>query len=81
MEGQNSGRVEPLLVSEDEFKGWVSTSKNRLQDLSAMGGGVASAPVAVVSEPNNLMRGTYAMLDARGRQVDYCISGCASGRS
>jgi len=46
-----------------------------------MGGGVASAPVAVVSEPNNLMRGTYAMLDARGRQVDYCISGCASGRS
>ena len=57
IEGQNSGRVEPLLLTEDEFQAWVARHRAAVEQ-----GGVT-----MVTESNELMRGTYAMLDARGR--------------
>lgn len=54
--GQNDGRVEDLLVSDEEFAAFVA----RHQGIS----------VPVVSESNSLMSGSYAMLDPAGRFFD-----------
>lgn len=54
MEGQNDGRVEPLLIQKDEFDAWVA----RHQPL------VAAAGIPLVPETNEAMLGSYAMLDA-----------------
>jgi radical S-adenosyl methionine domain-containing protein 2 len=54
--GQNDDKVEPLLISKEEFDGWVA----RHRELDAEGLG----PVA---EDNRDLTGTYLMLDALGR--------------
>lgn len=49
--------VEELLISDQQFKAWV--------DRHAAA--AAAAHITLVAEHNDQMRGTYAMLDARGR--------------
>jgi radical S-adenosyl methionine domain-containing protein 2 len=62
--GQNSGRVEPLLSSDDDFAGFVE----RHRGLSAEG-------IEVVPEDNDDMRGSYAMVDPAGRFFDNAGGG------
>ena len=58
IEGENNGRVEPLLVSGDEFVEYVQRHRQ----------GLSHAPeIQVVAEDNEAMLGTYAMIDAQGR--------------
>jgi radical S-adenosyl methionine domain-containing protein 2 len=64
VEGQNDGRVEPLLCSDDEFAGFVA----RHRGLEAHG-------IAVVPEDNEDMRGSYAMVDPAGRFFDNASGG------
>ncbi len=54
--GQNDGLVEPLLVTRQEFEGWVE----RHRELDAEG-------IGPVAEDNRDLTGTYLMLDALGR--------------
>ncbi|MCK4872593.1 MAG: viperin family antiviral radical SAM protein [Phycisphaerales bacterium] len=54
--GQNDGRVEPLLVSGDQFAAFV----DRHQHLEAYG-------IQVVTENNDAMTAAYAMVDPIGR--------------
>ncbi len=54
--GQNDGAVEPLLISKEEFDGWVA----RHRELDAEG-------IGPVAEDNRDLTGTYLMLDALGR--------------
>jgi radical S-adenosyl methionine domain-containing protein 2 len=61
MEGQNDGSVEPLLISGEEFKAWVSRHRQVVEQ----------AGVPLVEEGNDDMLGTYAMLDAENRCVMY----------
>jgi radical S-adenosyl methionine domain-containing protein 2 len=56
VDGQNDGKVEPLLVTKDEFEDWVA--RHRELDDEGLG------PVA---EDNRDLTGTYLMLDALGR--------------
>lgn len=56
VKGQNDGKVEPLLITRDEFEAYVA----RHRELDAEGLG----PVA---EDNRALTGTYLMLDALGR--------------
>jgi radical S-adenosyl methionine domain-containing protein 2 len=56
VEGQNDGDVDDLLLDEGEFQSWV--------DRHAI---VADSGIQFVPESNDLMRGSYAMLDALGR--------------
>ena len=56
VEGQNDDEIESLLVSNDEFQGWIE----RHRSVSEMG-------IQFIPESNDLMRGSYAMLDALGR--------------
>ena len=56
VKGQNDGKVEPLLISADEYGAYVA----RHRELDAEGLG----PVA---EDNRALTGTYLMLDAMGR--------------
>jgi len=58
IEGENDDRVEPLLISEEEFDQYVS--RHRL-------GITHATDIQVVSEDNETMLGTYAMIDAQGR--------------
>jgi len=62
--GQNSGRVEPLLCTDDGFAGFVE----RHLGLSAEG-------IEVVPEDNDDMRGSYAMVDPAGRFFDNAGGG------
>jgi radical S-adenosyl methionine domain-containing protein 2 len=64
VEGQNSGRVEPLLCSAEDFQGFVE----RHRGLEAEG-------VTVVPEDNLDMRGSYAMVDPAGRFFDNAGGG------
>lgn len=54
--GQNDGKVEPLLITPDEFAGYIA--RHRVLDAEGLG------PVA---EDNRALTGTYLMLDALGR--------------
>ena len=54
--GQNDGDVEELLLDGGEFQSWV--------DRHAI---VEESGIQFVPESNDLMRGSYAMLDALGR--------------
>jgi radical S-adenosyl methionine domain-containing protein 2 len=64
VDGQNDGRVEPLLCGDDDFAGFVK----RHQRLGAEG-------IAVVPEDNEDMRGSYAMVDPAGRFFDNASGG------
>lgn len=64
VEGQNDGRVEPLLCGNTEFANFVE----RHQCLEADG-------IAVVPEDNEDMRGSYAMVDPAGRFFDNASGG------
>ena len=56
VEGQNDGDVDHLLLDDGEFQTWV--------DRHAW---IADKGIQFVPESNELMRGSYAMLDALGR--------------
>lgn len=56
VEGQNDGEIENLLVSKNEFQNWIERHRS-----------VGNAGIQFVPESNDLMRGSYAMLDALGR--------------
>ncbi|MEE2759078.1 MAG: viperin family antiviral radical SAM protein [Candidatus Thermoplasmatota archaeon] len=58
IEGENDGRVEPLLISEKEFEEYVNRHREGLAHVSK---------IQIVSEDNETMLGTYAMIDAQGR--------------
>ena len=57
IEGENDGRVEALLVSDQNFEGYIE------RHVSSLG----STSIQVVPENNDAMLGTYAMIDALGR--------------
>ena len=56
VEGQNDGDVEELLLDSGEFQSWVDRH-SFVEDYG----------IQFVPESNELMRGSYAMLDALGR--------------
>jgi len=56
VDGQNDGRVENLLISEDEFLEWVERHK-----------GVSNEGINFIPETNELMTGSYVMIDSLGR--------------
>lgn len=56
VDGQNDGLVDPLLISGAEFDTWI----NRHIEVKEAG-------IDFVPENNELMRGSYAMMDALGR--------------
>lgn len=60
VEGQNDGSVEPLLVSSEGFHSYVKRHQESLADL----------PMTIVGETNELMTGSYAMVDPAGRFFD-----------
>jgi radical S-adenosyl methionine domain-containing protein 2 len=64
VEGQNSGKVEPLLCSDADFSGFVRRHRH-LEDRG----------IAVVPEDNDDMRGSYAMVDPAGRFFDNVQGG------
>lgn len=64
VEGQNSGRVEPLLCSDEQFAGFVARHRH-----------LDSAGTVVVAEDNDDMRGSYAMVDPAGRFFDNASGG------
>lgn len=64
VDGQNSGRVEPLLCDDEAFAGFV----DRHRHLQAEG-------IDVVSEDNDDMRGSYGMVDPAGRFFDNASGG------
>jgi radical S-adenosyl methionine domain-containing protein 2 len=70
VEGQNDGDVEPLLLEDGEFATWV--------DRHAW---VAEQGIQFVPESNEMMRGSYAMLDAIGRFYTNVDGGHSYGPS
>jgi radical S-adenosyl methionine domain-containing protein 2 len=62
--GQNSGRVEPLLVSDAQFAAFVERHRP-----------LAHEGIEVVPEDNDEMRGSYAMVDPAGRFFDNAAGG------
>ena len=70
VEGQNDGDVEDMLLEEDEFNSWVERHK-----------WVADEGIQFVPESNELMRGSYAMLDALGRFYSNTEGGHTYGPS
>jgi radical S-adenosyl methionine domain-containing protein 2 len=56
VKGQNDGKVDDLLLDEGEFETWLNRHS-----------WVAEEGVPFVPESNDLMRGSYAMMDALGR--------------
>ena len=56
VEGQNDGRVEPLLIPRERFLAFVERH-----------GSLASEGIVVVPEDNNAMEDSYVMIDPRGR--------------
>ena len=56
VDGQNDGLVDPLLIDEAEFESWLKRHQH-----------VAQAGIDFVPESNDLMRASYAMMDAIGR--------------
>ena len=70
VEGQNDGDVDDMLLEEGEFNSWVERHK-----------WVADEGIQFVSESNELMRGSYAMLDALGRFYSNTEGGHTYGPS
>jgi radical S-adenosyl methionine domain-containing protein 2 len=57
IEGENDGRVEPLLISQEQFEDYMSRHRQSLQGLEG---------IQIVAEDNEDMLGTYAMIDPQG---------------
>jgi len=57
IEGENDGRVEPLLISQEQFEEYMSRHRQSLQGLEG---------IQIVAEDNEDMLGTYAMIDPQG---------------
>ena len=70
VEGQNDGDVEPLLLEDGEFTTWVERHA-----------WVAEQGIQFVPESNDMMRGSYAMLDAIGRFYTNVDGGHSYGPS
>jgi radical S-adenosyl methionine domain-containing protein 2 len=70
VEGQNDGDVDEILLEEGEFNSWVERHK-----------WVADEGIQFVPESNELMRGSYAMLDALGRFYSNTEGGHTYGPS
>ncbi len=70
VEGQNDGDVDDLLLDDGEFQTWV--------DRHAW---IAKEGIQFVPESNELMRGSYAMMDALGRFYSNSEGGHAYGAS
>ena len=58
IEGENDGRVEPLLISRNQFDDYMTRHRRSLQDFEG---------THIVAEDNEDMLGTYAMIDPQGR--------------
>ena len=56
--GENDGRVEPLLIDEDQFSQYMSRHRSLLHGLEGC---------QIVAEDNEDMLGTYAMIDPQGK--------------
>lgn len=69
VDGQNSGKVEPLLCSDEDFAGFVTRHRH-----------VEAEGVALVPEDNDDMRGSYAMVDPAGRFFDNASGGHSYSR-
>ena len=63
---ENDGRVEPLLISQEQFNEYISRHRRLLHELE---GG------QIVAEDNEDMLGTYAMIDPQGRAYTN-LHGC-----
>ena len=70
VEGQNDGDVDELLLDEGEFDIWVKRHA-----------WVADEGIQFVPESNDLMRGSYAMMDALGRFYTNVDGGHTYGQS
>ncbi len=70
VKGQNDGDVEPLLLEEGEFQTWVQRHEH-----------VVDEGIQFVPESNDLMRGSYAMMDALGRFYSNVDGGHSYGPS
>jgi radical S-adenosyl methionine domain-containing protein 2 len=57
IKGENDGRVEPLLISQEQFEDYMGRHRRSLQDLEG---------TQIVAEDNDDMLGTYAMIDPQG---------------
>jgi radical S-adenosyl methionine domain-containing protein 2 len=58
IEGENDGRVEPLLVSQEQFEDYMVRHRRYFQVFEE---------IQIVAEDNEDMLGTYAMIDPQGR--------------
>ncbi|MEC7688475.1 MAG: hypothetical protein VX514_05460, partial [Candidatus Thermoplasmatota archaeon] len=56
--GENDGRVEPLLIDEEQFSQYISRHRSLLHGLEGC---------QIVAEDNEDMLGTYAMIDPQGK--------------
>lgn len=70
VEGQNDGDVDDLLLEESEFASWVERHR-----------WIGHEGVQFVPENNELMRGSYAMMDALGRFYTNVDGGHSYGPS
>ena len=70
VDGQNDGDVDDLLLDEGEFQTWVDRHAS-----------IADEGIQFVPESNELMRGSYAMMDALGRFYSNSEGGHAYGPS
>ena len=70
VEGQNDGDVDELLLDDGEFETWVDRHS-----------WVAEKGIQFIPESNDLMRGSYAMLDALGRFYSNVNGGHSYGPS
>ncbi|MDP4510696.1 viperin family antiviral radical SAM protein [Nonomuraea turcica] len=68
--GQNSGKVESLLITPEQFEQFVRRSVR-----------VETHGITVVPEDNHAMRGSYAMLDPAGRFFDAVGHGYTYSKS
>ncbi len=68
--GQNDGAVDPHLVTADEFEHYVESARR-----------VEVHGVTVVPETNDLMTGSYVMVDPAGRFFDNVAGGYTYSRS
>ena len=70
VEGQNDGDVDDLLLDEGEFASWIERHQ-----------WVGNEGIQFVPENNELMRGSYAMMDALGRFYTNVDGGHSYGPS
>ena len=57
IEGENDGRVDPLLISQEQFEDYFARHRRSLKDFEG---------TQIVAEDNEDMLGTYAMIDPQG---------------